>query len=589
MTTLQKPLRLWPGIAAVTLQWILWLVLPLILPDALLYSVFGAVALGPVVLMWWIFFSRAPWLERVCAVVLMVAAVAATPRFLDKSIATGMMGMMFFILVIPVLCLALVLWAVATRKLSGILRPVTMAAALLAACAVFTLIRTNGMKADASSDLAWRWAPTAEDRLLVHASDKPAAAAPAPAPAAIRMEPKAVVAPVVVPPKPKMNTTADWPGFRGPHRDGVAHGVQIATDWVQSKPKELWHRPVGPGWSSFAVRGGLIYTQEQRGAEEVVACYDLATGDPVWTHRDKARFWESNAGAGPRATPTLANGRVYTFGATGIVNALDAGTGAVKWSRNAGTDAGVKVPEWGFASSPLVAGHLVIVAAAGKLVAYDPSTGEPRWMGPDGGISYSSPVPTTIDGIEQVLLVSTAGASGVALTDGTELWKHAWPGYPIVQPGLTAEGDILISVSDSSGLRRLAITHAATGWSAAERWTSPGLKPYFNDFVVHNGYAYGFDGAILSCIDLKDGKRIWKGGRYGHGQMLLLADQNVLLVLSEEGEVALVSASPEKFTELAKMPALEGKTWNHPVLAGDVLLVRNDQQMAAFHLSASHL
>jgi hypothetical protein len=389
---------------------------------------------------------------------------------------------------------------------------------------------------------------------------------------------------------------AEWPGFRGPRRDDVIRGVRIETDWSKSPPVELWRRPIGPGWSSFAVRGDRLYTQEQRGDDEIVACYKVFTGEPVWRHRDAVRFWESNGGAGPRATPTVSGGRVYTFGATGILNALDAGTGAVVWSRNTASDTDSKVPTWGFASSPLVVGDGVIVAASGTLAAYDVTTGKLRWVGPHHGGSYSSPQLATIDGVAQVLLLSPPGAISVAPVDGALLWEHSWDGGAIVQPALTADGDVLISaisMTGGVGMRRLAVSHKpldsgrekSAGWTVEERWTSSGLKPYFNDFVVHKGHAFGFDGSILACIDLADGRRKWKGGRYGNGQLVLLPDQDVLLVLSEEGELALVGATPDQFRELARFPALEGKTWNHPVLVGDILLVRNGEEMAAFRLS----
>jgi hypothetical protein len=311
----------------------------------------------------------------------------------------------------------------------------------------------------------------------------------------------------------------------------------------------------------------------------------VKTGKPVWRHGDAARFFESNGGAGPRATPTLSDGRVYSFGATGILNALDADSGVVVWSRKVASDIGAAVPIWGFSSSPLVVDDLVIVAAEGRLVAYDLASGDRRWLGPAGGSGYSSPQMLSIDGVAQILLLSGAGATSVAPATGRLLWEHRWPGLPIVQPALIADGGILVSAGSGSGTRRISVAHTSGGWTAEERWTSKGLKPYFNDFVVHNGHAFGFDDSILSCIDLKDGKRKWKGGRYGNGQLVLLSDQDLLLVLSEEGELALVGGTPGEFRELARFPAITGKTWNHPALAGNILLVRNAQEMAAFRLS----
>jgi hypothetical protein len=186
--------------------------------------------------------------------------------------------------------------------------------------------------------------------------------------------------------------------------------------------------------------------------------------------------------------------------------------------------------------------------------------------------------------VAQVLLVSATGVTAVSPADGKPLWQHAWRGFPIVQPAVTAEGDVLFAASGESGTRRLAVAPGPGGWTVSERWTSTALKPYFNDFVVHEGHAYGFDGRILACIDLGDGGRRWKGGRYGNGQLVLLPEQDLLLVLSEEGELALVGATPDGFAELARVPAIEGKTWNHPVLVRDVLLARNGQEMVALRV-----
>ena len=615
-TNLPTPLRLWPGVVAAAVIVGLRILMPAIFPETGFAGTIAALAGTLAIIVWWLFFSRAPWSERIGAIVVMVAAVFATRPLLHRSITNGMMGLMFPIYAVPVLLgPAFVASVLATRRSSSWVRVVSMVVAIFLACGLWTLIRTDGLNST-GAQLAWRWTKTAEERLLAQGSDEsqeapsvvapPAASTPAPAVApaekvpaapAVTTEkadrPAAAATPGAVgdpDPDPGMAAVRpEWPGFRGPKRDGVIHGVQVKTDWSSSPPIEMWRRPVGPGWSSFAVQGDLLYTQEQRGEQEIVACYRVSTGAPVWRHRDPVRFWESNAGPGPRGTPTLSGGRVYAFGATGILNALDARTGAVVWSRNVSAETSRKVPDWGFASSPLVVDDVVIVAASGTLAGYDVPTGRQRWVGPRQYGSYSSPHRATIDGVPQVLLLSGSGAISLAPASGRQLWQHDWEtgGTTIVQPALTDDGNIVINgiaATGGAGTRRLAVSHKADGWNVEERWTSNGLKPYFNDFVIHKGHAYGFDGNILASIDLEDGVRKWKGGRYGNGQLVVLADQDVLLVLSDEGELVLVSATPDQFKELARFKAIEGKTWNHPVVVGDVLLVRNGEEMAAFRL-----
>jgi outer membrane protein assembly factor BamB len=562
MTLPRKPLRLWPGIILVLIQWIFWYAVPFFLPAATLVGLAGSAIAAVLIVGWWLFFSRAPWLERIAGLVLIVAALIGTKQIVHYSIAGGGMGMLLFLLAAPVMTLVLVVWAFITRNFSATPRRLALVLAILLGCLPFTLIRTGGLTGEFDNDIHWRWSKTPEERLL-ELADQGTTSSPAPTSTAIGGE---------------------WPGFRGADRDGVVRGVKIKTDWTQTPPVQLWRRPIGPGWSSFAVRGNKVYTQEQRGDDEVVSCYDLASGKMIWRHNDVARFWESNGGAGPRATPTLSGDRLYSVGATGIVNVLEANTGAVVWTRNAVTDTGVKIPGWGISGSPVVVDNLVIVAASGQLIAYDLATGTPRWTGPSGGGSYSSPQLLTSNGVSQVLLVSASGVVSLGVLDGKSLWEHKWEGTPIVQPAVSTDGDVFISTGDSSGTRRLSVAQGATGWNVQERWTSEDLNPYFNDFVIHNGHAYGFNYSALACIELKDGLGKWKGGHYGHGQLVLLKDQDLLLVLSEKGELALVKATPDQFTELARLPVLEGKTWNHPVVVGDTLLVRNDHEMAAFRL-----
>ena len=559
-----RDLRLWPGVVAVVLLWVVRFGAKMVMPgfEGFSRAMMGSMALGLVIILWWLFFSRALWLDRFAGLALLAGSLAVAWGLKHES-----MGPHWLVgYAVPVLFLAFVGTLVASRRLPLVQRRWVVAATVLLVCAAWALVRTDGIDGDHDGIYAWRWTETVEQKLLAEqgggsvglSASLPATEDPA------------------------------WPGFRGPSRDGIsASGRGIATDWSASPPVELWSRPVGPAWSSFAVHGNFFYTQEQRGDDEVVACYRIDTGEAVWLHRDPARFFESNGGAGPRGTPTLSGGRVYTLGATGILNTLDALDGSLVWSRNVATDTQMDIPEWAFSSSPWVTDDLVIAAASGTLVAYDVETGDLRWTGPEGGISYSSPHPMSFDGAAHVVLVHGEGVTSLDPADGRLLWQYEWAGYPMVQPAQAANGDVLASASEGSGIRRLAIRRGADGWTVDEVWRSMGLKPYFNDFVVHKGHAFGFDGRILSCIDLKDGQRKWKGGRYGSGQLILLADQDLLLVLSEQGDLALVEAKVDGFKEFARFQGIQGKTWNHPVRVDDLLLIRNSEQMAAYRLPAA--
>src|SRR5262245_11998267 len=276
--TNRKPLRVWPGVVFVIVQWLAWFVLPLFLPERLLLGMLIATICAAGINLWWLFLSRAPWYERVVVPLLIVLAVIATKRIVHVSIATGSMGFLLFVSAIPVMSFALVASAAVSRRLSAGPRRAVIAAAILLGCGLFTALRTGGATGDFRNDFHLRWSKTPEEKLLAQGDEPAAPVAPA---AATGFE-------------------ADWPGFRGAKRDGAVRGVHIKTDWSASPPDELWRRPVGPGWSSFAVHGGRLYTQEQRGNDEIVACYDVSTGKPVWRHSDAVRFYESVGGPGPR-------------------------------------------------------------------------------------------------------------------------------------------------------------------------------------------------------------------------------------------------------------------------------------------------
>jgi hypothetical protein len=247
----QKSLRLWPGILLVIIQWLVRFGVSAVAPGAIGVGIFGGIILGLFIVIWWAFFSRASWFERWFAIVLMIAAIVATSQINHKSISTAMMGMMFPIYAIPVMSLAFVTWAVTSRNFPLVTRRVTMIATILVAAGFWACLRTNGMDGQSHQFFAWRWSKTSEDRILALTNDKLT---------------------TVTLDSAEMSKEAEWPGFRGPQRDGIIHNVRINTDWSKTPPVELWRRSVGPACSSFAIHGALLYTQEQRGEFEMVTC-----------------------------------------------------------------------------------------------------------------------------------------------------------------------------------------------------------------------------------------------------------------------------------------------------------------------------
>ena len=384
----------------------------------------------------------------------------------------------------------------------------------------------------------------------------------------------------------------DWPQFLGPERDNRLRGVHLEPDWTRHPPREIWRRPVGAAWSSFAVVDGRAITQEQHGPEEQVVCYDLATGRKLWQHADSTRYESAIAGVGPRATPTIAVDRVFTLGATGILNCLDLGTGAQIWSRDILADNRAEANVWGISCSPLVLDTLVVVSAGGpderSLVAYHRQTGAFVWGGGSDRAGYSSPRLVTLAGREQILIFNSHSVVAHDPHSGVPLWRQPWDQVQCVaNPLPLPENRVLVSTGYGIGARLYHVNAAPGGGLTSNIvWKSPRLKAKFANMVYRDGFVYGLDDGVLVCLDPQNGKRLWKRGRYGHGQLILIGD--VLLIMSESGDVVLVEARPDRHVELARMTAFAGKTWNPPSFAAPYLLVRTDSEAVCYELALAN-
>jgi outer membrane protein assembly factor BamB len=503
---------------------------------------------------------RTPIIIVICATAL-IAFLHFSER-VESYIAAYSISILIVVTVIAVL-----IWFVRSRGFSRrTRRRVTLwflAIVVFSAAAVKLTTRREGvLNGIGFPRLVWRWSPRADaDLPAIAGSRQPVDLA--------------------------TTTSQDFPEFLGPGRHNAVDGVALSRDWSKP-PKLLWHRRVGLGWSSFAVVGNFAVTQEQRGESELVVCYDIATGEPRWSHaHDHTRFVDSQGGDGPRATPTILGGRVYAMGATGILDCLDGATGSPIWSVNV-----IPNPDrnfgWGKSCSPLIVDDLVIVTG-GKggpsLLAYGLASGLPAWSVGRESTSYASPILTTFVGMRQIISVNADSVASYAPVDGRMLWTFNWPGSmpKNIQPMPLDNDRLLISAGYGLGTTVLKISDNNGSFSARPMWTSRRLKPKLTNNAIVGRYVFGLDDpGVMTCLDLALGERMWRDGAYGFGQLLRVDD--LILVECESGEVALIDPRPDALHELGRFTALQTRTWSGPALSGHRLLVRNDQEAACYEL-----
>ena len=384
------------------------------------------------------------------------------------------------------------------------------------------------------------------------------------------------------------SSRSDFPQFLGPHRTATLDGPALDSEWAAHPPQILWRQPIGAAWSGFVIIGDRALTQEQNGEEERVTCYDLLTGKLLWAHGDAVHYNTVIAGEGPRCTPTVVSNRVFTLGATGILNCLDLAIGKSLWTHSITNDASSRMPEWGFSGSPLVVDGLVAVSAGGNdksLLAYRDESGELAWAGGTAPVNHGSPFIATLAGVRQILAFNSKRITAHDVATGRVLWEYPWGvGQPhVAVPVVASSNRVLFSSGYGVGSELLEISPVTNGTQMAQRvWASKKMKAKFANLVQRNGFLYGLDDGIFACVDLADGSQRWKEGRYGHGQGLLVRE--LFLLMTENGELVLLRPTPDAPNELHRFRVFNSKTWNPIALAGDLFLVRNDQEAACLRL-----
>ncbi len=387
----------------------------------------------------------------------------------------------------------------------------------------------------------------------------------------------------------------DWPRYRGPTADGTTPEA-IRLSWPSNGPKVLWKTPLGKSFGSFAVAGNkaCIYQERPPGQESCTA-YNAASGHELWSTVVDKTIHENEGGDGPRSTPTMDGDHVYVLSTFLKVQCLAGSNGKMLWSHDLAAEFGGKQLHWGNAASPVVEGNLVIVAGGGagqSLLAFDKMSGKLAWKCENQQITHATPVPATIGGVRQMIFFLQSGLVAVNPESGDVLWKQSFPYNVSTAASPVVAGDIVYcSAGYGVGGGAYKIEKHGDAFASRQLWRTPGGNVnHWTTSIYHDGCLYGLFGfkqfktEPLKCIDLETGKEKWSQDGFGQGG-LVLVDGN-LLVQGDQGQLVLVKASPEGYSELARAHPLAGKCWTMPVVAGGKAFCRSDKEGICLDVSA---
>lgn len=371
----------------------------------------------------------------------------------------------------------------------------------------------------------------------------------------------------------------DWPRWRGPNFDGISKETGWLTQWPADGPKRVWQADVGIGYASMSVSDGRLYVLGNTKEVDTVHALDARTGKVLWKHSYPCSSKDPNNYPGPRCTPTVAQGRVYSVSRHGHLFCLDAATGRVLWSKEFPKDYGADTPRWGFAGSPLAEGDWLICEVGGagsSVVAFDLATGKEVWRAGDDTIGYSSIVPFDHDGQRRLAVFSGAGIVLRNARDGAEFWRHPWKtSYDVnAATPLIADGKVFISSGYNKGAALLDFTED----QPVVVWQGRQMRNHVASCVLWQGHLYGFDEGEFKCLEWATGNEKWGERRYGKGSLFAAGDH--FIVYSDKGYVAVVQPSATECREIAGFQVLGGKdTWAVPVLANGFLYCRSQQDL----------